>query len=138
MRIKVIQVGKTKDLYIQEGVDEFVKRLGPYAKIETITVKDEAKIKLDESDFIVVLDERGREMTSTEFSKFVEGHKDSGQTICFVIGGAYGLPQNIKDDADAVLSMSKMTFTHQMIRLFLMEQLYRAVCIFSGKEYHND
>lgn len=138
MRIKLIQVGKTKDSYIKTGVDEFVKRLSPYARVEIITVKDESRINPDKDDFVVALDEVGKEMSSTEFSKFIENHKDNGQTVCFIIGGAYGLPQEIKDNANIMISMSKMTFTHQMIRLFLMEQLYRAVCIFSGKEYHND
>lgn len=136
MHIKIIQIGKTKDTYLKTGELEFLKRLKPYAKIEIVEVKDEKRLQLPD-EFVVVLDERGKEMTSVEFAKFLKTFKDRGENLNFVIGGAYGLSDELKQHASELLSLSKMTFTHQMARLFLLEQLYRGVCIILKKEYHN-
>lgn len=136
MHIKIIQIGKIKNTYLKEGEREFIKRLNPYAKIEMVEVKDEKRLQL-EDEFVVVLDERGKEMTSVEFAKFLKTFKDRGENLNFVIGGAYGLSEELKEHASELLALSKMTFTHQMVRLFLLEQLYRGVCIILKKEYHN-
>jgi 23S rRNA (pseudouridine1915-N3)-methyltransferase len=157
MKIQIIQVGKNKDRYIEEGVREFVKRLQQFCNLEIVTLKSaseggkmpRAKVVAEETKKImaalprdchlVVLDEKGREMESREFSDFLGGFKDRGETLCFLIGGAFGLPESLKEEASrtgTLLSFSKMTFTHQMIRLFLLEQIYRGFCILNGKEYH--
>ncbi len=133
---------------------EFSKRLQQFCSIEISTLQGadagvnmpREKIVADESmrvarmiprdAFVVVLDEKGKELSSIEFSGILERAKDMGQTLVFVIGGAFGLSSNLKGSANLLLSMSKMTFTHQMIRPFLLEQIYRGFCILSGKEYH--
>lgn len=160
MKIKIIQIGKTKDSYIKEGIEEFLKRLRPFANIEIITLreivagktftKEHCKQKegaeilkaigsmsKNENPYVVVLDEKGKEFTSMEFSKLLGKFTDSGQLLVFVTGGPYGLADAVKQSADSIFAMSKMTFTHQMIRLFLLEQIYRGVLILKGKEYHN-
>ncbi len=154
MRIKIIQIGKTKDEYLKNGNNEYLKRISPFFKIEIITLNDVKKSKtypierckkeesfqilssVDEGDFVICLDEKGKEKNSIEFSEIIKKNNDIGRTICFIIGGAFGIDKSILERADLVLSFSKMTFTHQMIRLFLLEQIYRAGCIIRGKEYH--
>ena len=154
MKIQIIQVGKNKDRYIEEGVKEFSKRLQQFCNMEVSTLKGadtganmpREKIVADESmrvarmiprdAFVVVLDESRQELSSVDFSKVLGNAKDAGQTLVFIIGGAFGLSSNLKGSANLLLSMSKMTFTHQMIRTFLLEQIYRGFCILGGKEYH--
>jgi 23S rRNA (pseudouridine1915-N3)-methyltransferase len=154
MKIKIIQVGKFKDKYLEESVNEYIKRINPYFKIELITLKDVSPSKtypperckkeesyqilnaIDEGDFTISLDEHGKEMTSIDFAKDLSKLNDMGRTVSFIIGGAQGLDSSIISRSEKVLSFSKMTFTHQMIRLFLVEQIYRAGCIIRGKEYH--
>ncbi len=154
MKIQIIQVGKNKDRYIEEGVREFVKRLQQFCNLEIVTLKSASeggkmpreKVVTEETKrvmaalprdcHLVILDEKGRDFSSPEFAKFLGGFKDRGETLCFVIGGAFGLPEALKAEAGTLLSFSKMTFTHQMIRLFLLEQIYRGFCILNGKEYH--
>ena len=159
MKIRIIQVGKTKDSYMREGIEEFIKRLNPYVKLEIVTLKEEMASKAftkehckemegneilkvlerdDEVGMIVALDEHGKEFTSMEFSKFLGKFFDQGQRINFIIGGPYGLAENVRKKANLLCAFSKMTFTHQMIRLFLLEQIYRGVSIIKGKEYHNE
>lgn len=154
MKIKIIQVGKTKDKYLEEGINEYLKRLNAFYRIEIITLKDIKASKtypperckkeesfqilsaISEGDAVVCLDEHGNEKTSEEFSGFISGFMDMGRTVCFIIGGAYGIDKSILARSEYKISFSKMTFTHQMIRIFLLEQLYRAGCIIRGKEYH--
>lgn len=159
MKIRIIQVGKTKDSYMKEGIDEFIKRLNPYVKLEIVTLKEvmaskaftkehckefegEEILKILEKDAqhesIIALDEHGKEFTSVEFSKFLGKFFDHGERINFVIGGPYGLAENVRRKATTLCAFSRMTFTHQMVRLFLLEQIYRGVSIIKGKEYHNE
>lgn len=161
MKIKIIQIGKTKDDYVAEGIEEFLKRLRPFAKIEIITLRETVAGKTftrehckgkegteilktigsmskSEKPYVIALDEKGKEFTSMEFSRLLGKFTDSGQLLVYVIGGPYGLADEVKQSADNILAMSKMTFTHQMIRLFLLEQIYRGVSILKGKEYHNE
>lgn len=91
---------------------------------------------LDSGYYNVVLDEIGEEMNSKKFASFMGECKDEGRKVCFVIGGAYGLPSSFKDGFDMRLSFGKMTFTHQFVRVLLLEQIYRASTIMSGKSYH--
>ena len=143
MKIQIIQVGKNKDRYIDEGMREFTKRLQQFCNLEIITLKSASdgskmpreKVVAEETRKImgalprdchlVVLDEKGSSVSSREFGEFLGGFKDRGETLCFVIGGTYGLAEGLKAEAGTLLSFSKMTFTHQMIRLFLLEQIYR-------------
>lgn len=156
MKIKIIQVGKTKDSYMEAGMQEFLKRLKPFVDLEIVTLKEEkptatftikqckekeaAEIlkNLKSEDFVIVLDENGKEKSSKEFAQILKTHEDLGDKMIFVIGGPFGLTEKIREKANVVLSLSKMTFTHQMIRIFLLEQLYRAICIIKGKEYHHE
>jgi len=155
MKIKIIRIGKNKDKYISEAEEEFLKRLKPFFDMSIIDLreisvsktftKDSAKnteaeeiIKaLDKDSVVIALDEKGKEFSSVEFSKIIQKHKDIGQNLTFIIGGPFGLTDEIRKKSQMILSFSKMTFTHQMIRILLLEQLYRAICIISGKEYHH-
>lgn len=138
-----------------EGVTELVRRLSGFCSLDIMTIKPvgesgsgipREKIISEESmmisrvipknSFLVVLDEKGKEFSSIEFAKFLEERADRGDKMVLVIGGAFGLSENLKKSANLLMSMSKMTFTHQMVRLFLLEQIYRGFCITSGKEYH--
>jgi len=154
MKIKIIQLGKEKDSFVEDGVNVFLKRLKPYAKIEMITLKSISPSKtytpekcvkeegeqilknIDESSYRIVLDEKGKSLNSAGFSELLKSKSDTGKTITFIIGGAFGLSDEVKAKADYVFSMSELTFTHQMIRIFLLEQIYRSICIIRGKEYH--
>jgi len=154
MKIQIIQVGKDKDPATQAMVKEFTKRLNAFCKVEMVTLKSSGgsisvpheKIVREDSlmisryiprdSFVVVLDEDGKEFTSKGFSAEIGKWKDQGLAVCFVIGGPFGLSDNIKGSANLKLSLSQMTFTHQMVRVFLLEQIYRGFCILTGKEYH--
>ena len=154
MKIKIIQIGKNKDSYIDDAVNEYLKRLQNTFKIEIVTLKEVSASKtfsaikckndegiqilknISENNFVIALDENGQMQSSEVFAGFIKSKWDMGQKIVFIIGGPYGLSDDVKNRADKILSLSKMTFTHQMIRIFLIEQLYRASCIFLGKEYH--
>lgn len=161
INIKIICVGDLKEKYLKEYEAEYVKRLSKYCKLEIIVLKDEKlPTSLNESNinivkekesnlilqklnnfansYIFVLDEKGKDFTSTEFSKKLESLPTTGySTICFVIGGSLGLAENIKKSAKELLSFSKFTFPHQMIRIFLEEQIFRAFKIMNGETYHH-
>jgi len=154
MKLKIICLGKTKQKFIEEGIKEYQKRLNKYIKLywqilpdvkltgsKTIEiVKDqEAAIlekNLPQSSFLIVLDENGKEFSSEKFAEYLEDKFPIGKEIIFIIGGVYGLSNRIIKKADLVLSFSRFTFTHQMIRFLLMEQLYRSFTIIKGKKYH--
>lgn len=152
--MKIICLGKTKQDFIQKGIEEYSKRLSSYIKIEWKILDDvkltsakniefvkaeESKIlekHLNEDDFVILLDENGKMINSTNFSRFIEKKLIFSQSITFLIGGVYGVSNSIKKKANLILSFSRFTFTHQMIRLLLSEQLYRAFTIIKGKKYH--
>lgn len=161
MKIKIIQIGKNSGHYIEEGLLEFLKRLKPFVMVEFFTLKEitssktfpkekaiekegEEILKIignmskNENPYVVALDEKGKELTSVEFAKFLERFSSEGRPVVFIIGGPYGLSGIVKQRADSLFAMSRMTFTHQMIRLFLLEQIYRGVSILKGKEYHHE
>lgn len=161
INIKIICVGDLKEKYLKEYEAEYVKRLSKYCKLEIIVLKDEKlPTSLNESNinivkekesnlilqklnnfansYIFVLDEKGKDFTSTEFSKKLESLPTTGySTICFVIGGSLGLAENVKNAGKELLSFSKFTFPHQMIRIFLEEQIFRAFKIMNGETYHH-
>jgi len=154
MKIKIICLGKTKQKFIEEGIKEYQKRITKYVKLEwqilpdvkltgskTIEiVKDQEAAILEKnfpkSFYLIVLDENGKEFSSEKFAKYLENKFPIGKNIIFVIGGVYGLSKKILKRADLVLSFSRFTYTHQMIRFLLVEQLYRSFTIIKGKKYH--
>jgi len=154
LKIKIICLGKLKESYWREAEAEYLKRLGPFAKIEIIELSeisfqkndDPEKIKKQEgesilkhikdNEFVIALDERGKEKGSEELAHFLEKTGQQGQTITFIIGGPLGLSGKVLSHANLQLSFSRLTFTHQMIRVILLEQIYRAGNILMGKVYH--
>ena len=157
MNIKLIVVAKTDEKYLQEGIDIYVKRLKHYVNFELIVIpalKDQKNASaeevkereaamilkhLEKVDATVLLDEHGKEHTSMGFSKYLQKHMNSGlRTLAFVVGGAFGFSPKVYDKANDKLSLSQMTFSHQMIRLFFVEQLYRAFTILNHEPYHNE
>lgn len=157
MRILLVQIDKTQDNYLIEGIEVYTKRLKNYTQqeIQTINVPknvrqrsipeqkaEEAKLIFDNianDDFLVLLDEQGKELSSVDFSKFIAQKQNaSTKRLVFLIGGPFGFDQKIYERANYKLSFSKMTFSHQMIRLFFAEQLYRAYTILKGEKYHHE
>ena len=144
MLLKLVLIGKLKDRALQARCDEFAKWLSPYAKLEIVELPDSnvAKeglaivkaLEKERSAAVVVLSEEGRQFTSTEFAAKL-GSFD--RKIVFVIGGPCGLAPEVKQRADLLWSLSKLTFTHELARLLLMEQLFRATNILHGGSYHN-
>lgn len=135
LKVQILQVGETKDAHLHALELEFEKRLRPYFDLETLTVKKlETKLKPDA--FVIALDERGKQLTSPEFAAQIQVLKDRGTPIQFVIGDFNGLTEEIRSKSQLTLALSKMTFTHEMVRVFLKEQLYRACMILAGKPYH--
>ena len=156
MTIKLIVVSKTDVPYLQTGIDEYIARLRHYCDFELVTVPavknagrlspDELKVRegelilkqLEKVDHVVLLDEHGREYTSVGFSEFLQRQMNAGtRTLAFVIGGAFGFSPAVYAAAHGKMSLSQMTFNHQMVRLFFLEQLYRAHTILRHEKYHN-
>lgn len=156
MKILLLQVDKTQDAYITEGTDIYMKRLRNYAQLEVVTINvpknvrqrsvneqktEEAKLILDQlssDDHLVLLDENGKEYSSVEFSEFIAKKQNASvKRLVFMIGGPFGFSNKIYERANAKVSLSKMTFSHQMVRLFFTEQLYRAFTILKGEKYHH-
>ena len=156
MNIKLIVVSKTDIPYLQTGIDEYVGRLKHYCDFEIVVIpalKNLGKIsaeeikeregqlilkQLDKVDHVVLLDEHGREYTSVGFSEYLQKQMNAGiRTIVFVIGGAFGFSPSVYAKATHKVSLSQMTFNHQMVRLFFVEQLYRAYTILHHEKYHN-
>lgn len=149
--IKIITVGALKEKYLKEAIEEYQKRIKKYTDIEIIEVKDEGllppiqamekeseKIKkhISEKEYIITLEIEGKQFTSEEFSKKIEDIQMINSNITFIIGGSYGIDQNIKEKANYHLSFSKMTFPHQLFRVLLLEQIYRTFKIINNESYH--
>ncbi len=155
MRITLIENGKTRDPFIKEGVELFRKRVIRYVpfKIETIpdlkktrnlTMKEmqnqEAVLllkRLRSTDYVVLLDERGKEFNSISFAEHLNSLEGRVKHLVFVIGGPYGFSEEVYQRAQAKISLSRLTFSHQLVRVIFMEQLYRAYTILKGEPYHN-
>ena len=146
MRIKLLWVGKTKERPIAEGVEKYIKLLGRYARVEVSEVKEHrtgsahSRVKREGQRILaqakkgfVLLDERGRGLTSIEFASWLKGKSGAE----FVIGGPYGVADEVRQGAGDMLSLSPMTLTHEMSRLLLVEQIYRAMNIIKGGGYHH-
>jgi 23S rRNA (pseudouridine1915-N3)-methyltransferase len=137
-KIKILSIGKTKERWLEQGMLEYIKRLKPTAKIEYHWTKDEDQLMslAEKEPFLICLDPQGKTLTSEEFSGFLlEALESGGSRLTFLIGGAEGIPASIKKSATLV-SLSKLTFTHQLSRLILLEQLYRGFEIAKGSSYH--
>lgn len=156
MNIKLIAIGKTDNKQLQELILVYQKRLGFYVKFEFEIIPDiknaknlsedqqkakEGKLILDRlqnSDYLVLLDEKGKEYDSVAFSQVLQKHMNSGiKQLIFVIGGPYGFSPDMYQRANGKIALSKMTFSHQMIRLFFVEQLYRGFTILKNEPYHH-
>lgn len=157
MNITIVMIGHTSEAFVQNGYDMFLKRLKHYIRVKEIVIPDlkdrkhlnaeqikekEAGIILEKTamaNFVVLLDEHGKEFSSVEFAGFLQKTMNAGtRELCFVIGGAFGVAESIKLKADLTVSLSRMTFTHQMIRLLFAEQIYRAMTILKNEPYHNE
>jgi len=149
--IKLIVVGSIKEKYLKDAIDEYKKRISKYTNIEIIEVKDEGiveetkAIKLEEEkinkhindrDYIVTLEIEGKQFTSIEFAEKINDIMIENSNLTFIIGGSYGLSDNLKRRAKLHLSFSKMTFPHQLFRVLLLEQIYRAYKINNNESYH--
>lgn len=156
MKVEAWAIGKTSETYLETGMGIFEKRLGNYlpftwvvlpnAKVKTTDgerlKQEEGKTvlaRLSPGDFLVLLDERGKQFTSVELARWMEQQlASSHRRLIFLIGGAFGFSSEVYARANAQLSLSRLTFSHQMARLFLLEQLYRAMTILKNEPYHND
>lgn len=156
MKIKLILVGKTDHKYLSEGIEIFFKRINHYIKYEIEDAGDvkngsklnveklkeeEGKLilkKININDQVILLDEKGAILTSMQFSSFLQKKINGGTNLIFVVGGAFGFSKEVYDRANEKISLSAMTFSHQMVRLFFNEQLYRAFTILKGEKYHHD
>lgn len=157
MKIVLLQIDKTQDAYISEGAEIYVKRLQHYTAFDYRTIQvpkqvrqrsfaeqkaEEAKLILAEiaaEDQLILLDEKGKEMSSVEFSKYIQQKQNAAhKRLYFLIGGPFGFDESVYKRANGKISLSKMTFSHQMVRLFFVEQLYRAFTILKGEKYHHE
>lgn len=157
MTIKLLAIGKTDDGSLQNLIDTYINRLVHYNKFEFEIIPDLRKTKhLDSeqqkiqegklilaktapSDFVILLDENGKQFSSEGFSEYIQKRLNSGmKQLIFVIGGPYGFSEEVYKRAQSKISLSKMTFSHQMVRLFFVEQLYRAFTILKNEPYHHN
>ena len=156
MRVSLITVGKTDIKWVSEGLEVYSSRLRHYIPFEIREIPElknvsalsrdqiktaEGKLilkSLEDSDDLILLDERGKEFRSIEFADWLQKRMTAGRDIVFVIGGAYGFSQEVYQRAGGMVSLSKMTFSHQMVRTIFVEQLYRALTILKGESYHHE
>ena len=143
-KIKLISVGKLKEKYLQEAASEYAKRLLPYCHLQMMETEDERtpdkasdKETLGAEDYVIALAIQGKQMDSLSFARYLEDLSVRGKsTIAFVIGGSLGLSDSVLNRADELLSFSAFTFPHQLMRIILLEQIYRSYRIRSGAPYH--
>jgi len=156
MKIQILHCGKTEDEYLNIGIEKYESRLKHYIPVDTYYIpalkntkalstneqKEKEGVnllsKLQPNDFFVLLDENGKTYGSVQFSKFISNHLNTGtKRMVFATGGPYGFSEEVYAKANAKISLSAMTFSHQMVRLFFIEQLYRAMTIYKGEPYHH-
>ncbi len=156
MKVAFWAIGKTNPSYLQEGIDLYRERLQHYLSFSLTILPDSKKAgkrppeqlkeeegkavlrRLKQEDFLILLDEKGKAYSSEAFAAFLDKRlQHSGRRLVFLVGGAYGFSEELYRRADDKLSLSPMTFSHQMVRLFFMEQLYRAMTILRNEPYHN-
>ncbi len=149
--IKILCVGKLKEKYFEEATKEYLKRLSKYTQVEVLEIPDEKiddpivalkkeKEKIlkyiSEKDYIITLEIEGKEITSVDLSNKIDNILMSNSNITFIIGGSFGLANEIKEKSNYKLSFSKMTFPHQLFRIMLLEQIYRSYKILNNERYH--
>ena len=149
--IKIICVGKIKEQFYIKAIEEYTKRLSKYTKLEIIEIPDQTNeninvilekekelilSKLTQKDYIITLEIEGKELSSIELSQKLNNTLIENSNITFIIGGSYGLHQEIKDKSNFKLSFSKLTFPHQLFRVILLEQIYRSYKILNNETYH--
>jgi len=152
MTITLVCTGRTADKYVSEGIYLYMERIKHYCKFKLVEIEagkgDIAQIrkkesegilkKIDVKDFLILLDEKGKEMQSIGFAEMLQHHQNiSTKNMIFVIGGAYGFSQEIYERSNMKLALSKMTFPHQLVRIIFLEQFYRAMTILKGEKYHH-
>lgn len=155
MKLRLIQIGKTEEKYLKEGISIYENRLKHYIKFEVEEIpalkmgkkvtheeqkKKEGELiieKINSSDFVVLLDEKGKEFNSPKFADYLQKRMNSGLDIVFVIGGPFGFSDEIYKKANDKIALSQLTLTHQMVRLFFTEQIYRGFTILKGEKYHH-
>jgi len=152
----LLLVGKTEDAYLREGISKYLNRLRHYIRLDFVEITElkntkslsqtqqkakEAELILKRilpSDQVILLDEKGVQLTSTQFAEFIDKKQlGSVSNLVFVVGGPYGFDESVYQRANDKMSLSKMTFSHQMVRLFFVEQLYRGYTIIKGEPYHH-
>lgn len=156
MKTLLILIGKTNDKHFAAGISEYVQRINHYMPFETVTIPELKNTKnitetqqkqaegeliakyLQPTDCVVLMDEHGKEYGSMEFARWLTQKQNTVRRLVFIIGGPYGFSQQVYDRADDMVSLSKMTFSHQMVRLIFTEQLYRACTIIKGEPYHHE
>ncbi|MCM1079968.1 MAG: 23S rRNA (pseudouridine(1915)-N(3))-methyltransferase RlmH [Bacteroidales bacterium] len=156
MKTELIQVGKTVNKNFIASIGDYAERIGHYMPFVITTIPELKNTKslseeqqkekeadmilraVQSSDIVVLLDEHGTMFRSVEFAEWLERRQHTARRLVFVIGGPYGFARSVYDRADAMISLSKMTFSHQMIRLIFCEQLYRACTIIKGEPYHHE
>ena len=149
--IKIITVGSIKEKYLKEAIEEYKKRISRYTNIEIIEVNDEGLVEKEKAiklegnkiekhisnkDYLITLEIEGKQLTSEDFANKINQILIENSNITFVIGGSYGLSEEIKTKSNLHLSFSKMTFPHQLFRVLLLEQIYRAYKINNNESYH--
>lgn len=156
MKTVLLLVGKTQDKHFLAGIHDYQERIGHYMPFEIKIIPEikntknltagQQKVRegelilkeLQSSDTVVLMDERGKELRSTEFARWLQGKQNISRRLVFVIGGPYGFSADVYARAGEQLCLSKMTFSHQMVRLIMVEQLYRACTIIKGEPYHHE
>ncbi|HZX57602.1 MAG TPA: 23S rRNA (pseudouridine(1915)-N(3))-methyltransferase RlmH [Mucilaginibacter sp.] len=156
MKITLLLIGKTEDAYLREGISKYLNRLRHYARIDFVEIpelkntkaltQEQHKAKESElilkkllpTDQVILLDEKGVQLTSPQFADYLDKKAISSvSNLVFIVGGPYGFDQSVYQRANDKISLSRMTFSHQMVRLFFAEQLYRAYTIIKGEPYHH-
>lgn len=140
MKVKLLLTGKTSERYLREGIDLYTARIGHYVPFELVETTEGQWMKhIRPGDCVVLLDERGQSFSSVDWARNLEQKAAHlPKDLVFVIGGPYGFPQEMYDRSDELLSLSRMTMSHQLVRLVFLEQLYRAMTILKGEHYHHE
>lgn len=145
--MKIICVGKIKEKFFRDAIEEYVKRISKYIKLEIVEIPDESDFnlkkerdkilsKIKDSDYVITLEIEGNSLDSLEFARKIDNNFNSNKNLTFVIGSSYGLDDLVKQRSNYRLSFSKFTFPHQMFRVMLLEQIYRAYKINNNENYH--
>ena len=155
MKIKLITVGKTEEDYLITGINKYISRLKHYISFELITIPAtktgtksninlikelegrEILKNISKTEFVVLLDEKGATYTSEAFAEFIQKRMNTGIDLAFIIGGPFGFSDEVYAQTNQKIALSQMTFSHQMVRLFFIEQLYRSCTILKGEKYHH-